>query len=140
MRALADEVSAETGVQIEVHALENSFFGPRVNVSGLLVADDIERELRGRELGEVCLLPRYALDYTGHRFLDDRTPAELEASLGVPLAFASTMSEVLQILGQPIESQQTPGSAHRSNGKSWVDWQLEAPALGGRGLAKEARR
>lgn len=138
---LAPGLGEVTGAAIDVHALENGFFGPRVNVSGLLAGGDIERQLRGRDLGELAVLPRYALDYTGHRFLDDVTPEELQARLGTPLAFASTMSGVLQILAEPLESPLTGIAAigERSNGKSWVDWSLEAPALGGRGLAKEVR-
>ena len=54
------------------------FFGPRVNVSGLLVAGDIEAQLRGRDLGDLVVLPRYSLDYTGARFLDDATPEEVQ--------------------------------------------------------------
>jgi putative radical SAM enzyme (TIGR03279 family) len=139
LQRLAAEIEEHTGAKVVVHALENRFFGPRVNVSGLLVGGDIAEQLRGRDLGDVAVLPRYALDYTGHRFLDDMTPAQLEGELGVPLAFASTAGEVLQILGEAIESQQAATHARATNGKAWVDWSLEAPALGGRGLAKEVR-
>jgi hypothetical protein len=105
------------------------------------VARDIERQLRGRDLGELLVLPRYALDYTGHRFLDDITPSELQDSLNVPLAFAANMSDVLRILRGGVESQQISGPRlPKTNGKAWVDWSLEAPARGGRGLAKEVRR
>ena len=138
---LADEVTEVTGASVTVHALENGFFGPRVNVSGLLVGGDIAQQLRAHDLGDLAVLPRYALDYTGHRFLDDTTPQQLQKALGVPLAFASTLGEVLQILAEPLESQLTGASVSEqsSNGKAWVDWELEAPALGGRGLAKEVR-
>jgi NifB/MoaA-like Fe-S oxidoreductase len=80
---LGREFEAATGVSITVHAVENAFFGPRVNVSGLLTAGDIERHLRGRYHGELVVMPRYALDYTGAKFLDNRTPAELQSALGV---------------------------------------------------------
>ncbi len=153
---LAPEIEQVTGASVTLHALDNRFFGPRVNVSGLLVGGDIERQLYGRALGDLVILPRYALDYTGHRFLDDATPQGLQQALGVPLAFASTLREVLQILGEPLESQLTGAavSEQSTNGKAWVDWSLETPppsfpgkgvgglgsALGGRGLAKEVRR
>jgi putative radical SAM enzyme (TIGR03279 family) len=140
LNRLGPEFERVTGARVGVHVVQNRFFGPRVNVSGLLVGADISEQLRERNLGDLAILPRYALDYTGHRFLDDMTPAQLEREIGVPLAFASTFSEVLQILGEPLESHQ-PGAAHgrATNGKSWVDWSLEAPARGGRGLAKEVR-
>jgi putative radical SAM enzyme (TIGR03279 family) len=140
LRQIAGEFEDATGAPVAVYGLANRFFGPRVNVSGLLVGADFEEQLRGRDLGDLVVLPRYALDYTGERFLDDMTPAQLQAALGVPLAFASTMSDVLRILDEPLESQQS-GAMHgrTTNGKSWVDWSLAAPAQGGRGLAKEVR-
>jgi putative radical SAM enzyme (TIGR03279 family) len=123
LAVLGAEFEAVTGVSIAVHPVENAFFGPRVNVSGLLTAGDIERRLRGVDLGDLVVLPRYALDYTGARFLDDRTPTQLQAVLGVPIAFASTMREVLQIVAEPLESDVT-GSAvgATTNGKSWVEF------------------
>lgn len=123
LRAVASELAELTGARVDVQSISNDFFGPRVNVSGLLVAGDIEAQLRGVELGDVVILPRYSLDYTGSRFLDDVTPDELRARLGVPLAFASTMSEVLQIVRDRVVSGVTGASAGlTTNGKSWVDY------------------
>ncbi|TAK62264.1 MAG: DUF512 domain-containing protein, partial [Dehalococcoidia bacterium] len=78
LERIAAEFEAATGIRATVHRIENDFFGPRVNVSGLLVAGDFEAQLLGRELGDLTVLPRYALDYTGTRFLDDGTPSELQ--------------------------------------------------------------
>ncbi len=123
MRALSEDFEASTGISITVHTVENTFFGPRENVSGLLTSGDIERQLRGVDLGDLAVLPRYALEYTGARFLDDRTPAQLQAALGVPLAFASTLREVLQILDEPLHSDVTGASVGATaNGKSWVEF------------------
>lgn len=120
---IARQFGEVTAVDVRVLALTNAFFGPRVNVSGLLVAQDIERQLRGAHLGDLLVLPRYALDYTGTRFLDDGTPEELQRALSVPVAFASTTREVLQILGGPIQSLVTGASvADVTNGKAWVDY------------------
>jgi hypothetical protein len=86
------------------------------------------------------VLPRYALDYTGERFLDELTPAVLQSQLGAPLAFASTLRDVLQIVREPLESQGAAGAtvAHSTNGKAWVDFTERTP-LGGMGLAQERR-
>jgi putative radical SAM enzyme (TIGR03279 family) len=120
---IAPELEALTGINVRVQEMTNSFFGPRVNVSGLLVGQDLESQLRGRPLGDLAVLPRYSLDYTGSRFLDDMTPQQLQASLGVPLAFASTLREVLQIVAEPLESDVTgAGIAATTNGKAWVDY------------------
>ncbi|HEY8171876.1 MAG TPA: DUF512 domain-containing protein, partial [Dehalococcoidia bacterium] len=69
LQRIAPELEAMTGAAVTVNAIDNTFFGRRVNVSGLLVMGDIERSLRGRDLGDLVVLPRYALDYTGTRFL-----------------------------------------------------------------------
>jgi putative radical SAM enzyme (TIGR03279 family) len=131
MRALGEDFAASTGISVTVRAVENTFFGPRVNVSGLLTSGDIERQLRGADLGDLAVLPRYALDYTGARFLDDRTPAQLQATLGVPLAFASTLREILQILDEPLHSDVTGASVGATaNGKSWVEFDAVGAAEG----------
>lgn len=130
---ISTEFATATGVSVEVHAIENAFFGPRVNVSGLLTAGDIEQQLRGADLGDLVVLPRYALDYTGARFLDDRTPAELQSALGVPLAFASTLREVLQIVGEPLHSDVTGAEVGATaNGKSWVEFDAAGVSAKGR--------
>ncbi|MDP9236052.1 MAG: DUF512 domain-containing protein [Chloroflexota bacterium] len=123
LTGVASELEALTGVTLRVHAVPNSFFGPRVNVSGLLVGSDLQQKLRGSDLGDLAVLPRYSLDYTGTRFLDDMPPQQLQAALGVPLAFASTLRDVLQIIREPLESDVTgAGVAATSNGKAWVDY------------------
>jgi putative radical SAM enzyme (TIGR03279 family) len=123
LERVAAEFAALTGIETTVHAISNTLFGTRVNVSGLLVLADLERQLRGRDLGDLAILPRYALDYTGGRFLDDGTPADLQRTLGVPIAFASTMREVLQIIREPLESPVAGATvAQRTNGKAWVDY------------------
>jgi NifB/MoaA-like Fe-S oxidoreductase len=133
LAVLGAQFEAATGVSMAVHAVENTFFGPRVNVSGLLTAGDIERRLRGVDVGDLVVMPRYALDYTGARFLDDRTPADLQAAIGVPIAFASTMREVLQIVGEPLESNVTgTGVGATTNGKSWVEFEAMGVETGRR--------
>jgi NifB/MoaA-like Fe-S oxidoreductase len=103
-------------------------------VSGLLTAGDIIRALAGRDLGDLVVLPRYALDYTGSRFLDDLTPDTLQRALGVPIAFASTLGEVLQIFREPLDSQVTGAVAGvTANGKSWVDFDALAMPVGTEG-------
>ena len=90
---LASELTSLTGIEARVVPVENRFFGPRVTVSGLLTAADIIESLRGRDLGDLVVLPRHALDHAGALFLDDATPDDVSAALATPVAFASTMSE-----------------------------------------------
>ena len=120
---LARELEQITGVRTRVRPIENRFFGARVNVSGLLTSRDLIDQLAGEDVGDLAVFPRYALDYTGGRFLDDTTPQDLQRALSVPVAFASTLREVLQIIGEPLSSEVIGADAGATtNGKAWVDY------------------
>jgi len=73
--------------------LQNSFFGPRVRVSGLLTGGDIVANAH-RFTGDIVILPSVMLDKTGSRLLDGMTPAELVAQIHKPVYFAGYLSEV----------------------------------------------
>jgi hypothetical protein len=71
----------------------------------------------------VVVLPRTSLDYFGRRFLDSSTPAELEASLGRPVLFATSMSEVVEGLAA-IAAGAThldPALPDATNGIFWAE-------------------
>jgi putative radical SAM enzyme (TIGR03279 family) len=91
------------GLQAEVVAVANEFFGPAITVSGLLTGQDVARALAGRSLGDLVLIPRVALTETKGVFLDDVAPVDLERHLGVPVATpeASARGLVDGLLGRP---------------------------------------
>jgi len=119
---LAAEVTAATGLQFTVVPIDNTLFGPRINVSGLLGAGDTIGALRASGLGEIVFLPRTSLDYFGRHFLDDGTPADIERVIDRPVAFASMWSELLdQLLDYQEKSQvAAPGPGRSTNGKFWA--------------------
>jgi len=84
-----------SGLSIEALPVVNQFFGPTVTVSGLLVGQDVVAALQGRALGGPVFLPRAMFDAAGERTLDDWTPEALQNALGVPVAVAGSMGEVL---------------------------------------------
>lgn len=92
---VAAGLSAASPLAIEVVPVVNEFFGPTVTVSGLLTGVDVRNALLGRAPGDLVVLPRTMLDAAGERFLDDATPAELEAALRRPVRFARTLRELL---------------------------------------------
>ena len=49
------------GLQIDVIAIRNDFFGEMITVSGLLTGQDIMAQLKDRDLGEKLLLPQNVL-------------------------------------------------------------------------------
>jgi NifB/MoaA-like Fe-S oxidoreductase len=73
------------GLAARVQAIGNEWFGGSVQVAGLLTGADIQRQLAGTALGETVLVPSVALRDGAGVFLDDLTPADLSASLGVPV-------------------------------------------------------
>lgn len=119
LQTLADELSEWIDLEIDVAPVSNSLFGARVNVSGLLPGADFAAALAGRELGERVFLPRASLDYFGKRFLDDMTPAELEAQLGRPVSFVYTLSEIVEWIAN-AEVGPSSATPARSNGRSWT--------------------
>jgi NifB/MoaA-like Fe-S oxidoreductase len=110
-----------TGLEARVVAVRNEHFGARINVSGLLVGQDIIDALACPGLGDVVVLPRTALDYFGRTFLDDITPADLERALGRPVVFASAMSEVIEELARlAAGTRQEPAKPAVTNGIVWA--------------------
>lgn len=74
-------------VEVQVHAIENVFFGERITVSGLVTAQDLIGQLAGTDLGEQLLLPVNMLRASENVFLDDYTTEQVSEKLGVPLRF-----------------------------------------------------
>ncbi|MBO4407382.1 MAG: DUF512 domain-containing protein [Clostridia bacterium] len=86
IRELAEKAMAKyPGLTCRVHVVPNRFFGGGVTVAGLLTGRDLAEELSGKELGNRVLIVRDMLKAGEEVFLDDMTPAELEARLGVPV-------------------------------------------------------
>ena len=79
-------VAAIPGATARVAAVPNHFFGGSVSVAGLLTGQDIARHLAMLpDLGEAIVVPAVALRDRDGVFLDDMTPADLTAAVGVPV-------------------------------------------------------
>ena len=119
LQTLAVEMSEWIDLEIDVVPVANSLFGARVNVSGLLPGADFAAALEGSDPGERVFLPRASLDYFGKRFLDDMTPAELEAQIDRPVSFVYTLSEIVEWIAN-AEVGSSSAIPARSNGRSWT--------------------
>ena len=85
----------------EVIEIENEFFGKNITVSGLITGADIIRTLKGKDLGDLLLLPENMLRHEKDRFLDDITIEELEKELEVKIKFvAEDGYEFIEALGE----------------------------------------
>ena len=72
-------------IQIDVYRIRNDFFGETITVSGLITGQDIIAQLKGKDLGEVLLLPNNILRSGEDVFLDDMHLTDVENALQVPV-------------------------------------------------------
>ena len=85
LRMLLERAQARfPGLQGQVIAVENDFFGHTIDVAGLLTGQDIAAQLKGKVEGRV-LIPLHMLRHGETVFLDDYTVERLSDELGVPV-------------------------------------------------------
>ncbi len=82
------------GVDMRVVTIDNDFLGHQVTCSGLLAGRDIRHQLAGRDLGDVLLLPRRALNQKGTLFVDDTEFAEFQVAMGVPVKTGNDVADL----------------------------------------------
>ena len=70
-------------VKINVVAIRNDFFGENITVAGLITGQDIIAQLKGKELGDVLLLPIAMFKSGEEILLDDLTREDIEKALQV---------------------------------------------------------
>ena len=78
-------MSRVDGLKINVYPIKNNFFGDLITVSGLLTGKDIIEQLDGKELGDELFIPAACLRAEGDVLLDDVSPEDISAALGVPV-------------------------------------------------------
>jgi putative radical SAM enzyme (TIGR03279 family) len=84
LRQLADALRERfPQVKMNVHAVQNDYFGHGVTVAGLLTGEDVMKQLKGRLESGVLLLPQAMLCANGEVMLDDMTLEDLQRALGV---------------------------------------------------------
>ena len=74
-------------LDITIHKITNDFFGGNVWVTGLITATDLIKQLKGKLKTDRLLLCNDMLRSEQDMFLDDKTPADVEAALGVKTEF-----------------------------------------------------
>jgi NifB/MoaA-like Fe-S oxidoreductase len=77
------ELSAKTGLSLDVVAVKNNLFGPSVTVTGLVAGRDIIKALDGAESGALIVIPDVMLKEGEGVFLDDLTTGDIERALNV---------------------------------------------------------
>jgi len=83
-----------TGVSLEVVPVSNQRLGETITVAGLLMGQDVIDQLRGRDLGDLLILPRIMFDHPDGIALDDVGPDQIARALDRPVILADGMSDV----------------------------------------------
>jgi putative radical SAM enzyme (TIGR03279 family) len=94
MRRLLGRIKVR-GLRVELVPVVNDWFGHGIGVAGLLSGHDIAAQLAGRPLGDEVLVPAVAIRDGAGVFLDDLSPADLGASLRVPVRPVETTPSAL---------------------------------------------
>ncbi len=86
IKTVADRLNQIEGLTAELYCVPHRFFGETVTVAGLLTGSDLRQHLRGRDLGDLLLIPEVMLkDQKEDVFLDDITVDELAKELKVKI-------------------------------------------------------
>jgi len=84
IKEMADRaMSICSGLKVHVYEIINEFFGDRITVSGLLTGQDIIKQLKDKDLGDILYLPENLLRSGEDYLLDDVTISDIEKELGV---------------------------------------------------------
>lgn len=92
------------GVQINVKAIKNNFFGGGVNVSGLICGCDIIEQLKEVPKSDAVIISQSMLRDDDDIFLDDTTVSEVEKEIGMPIltALNDGYDFIEKILGEEL--------------------------------------
>lgn len=105
IKMLADKFASEfPQYKINVYAIRNDFFGERITVTGLITGQDIMKQLDGKELGEMLVIPENMLRSGTDVFLDDTRVSDIEKSLHIPTAIVKSNGRNLieNIIGEKV--------------------------------------
>ncbi len=98
MRRTVEEINRATGSQLSVDAIENTFFGGEITVSGLLTGQELVRSIGDRPGSEpVFISPTMISKRTG-TMMDDMTLDELRTALQRDVIVCDSLSEVARAL------------------------------------------
>ncbi|MFO8191999.1 MAG: DUF512 domain-containing protein [Bacillota bacterium] len=85
-------------LRCKVFIIKNRYFGPEVNVAGLLTGSDLIRELENKELGDLLIVPATAVNKKNALFLDGLSLQDLAKKVGAPVYIAGGPLEALALL------------------------------------------
>lgn len=110
---IIDPLREIKNLEIDLVPVKNMFYGNSVQVSGLLVGEDIYEQLCSRDLGDIILLPPRVLN-EDNLFLDDWTTNDLEKKLNRPVhVYTEPLEELFEVAEQIRSSGSTFYTDHK---------------------------
>lgn len=108
LKVFTDRLSLRTGVDFNVFAVDNDFFGTRVTVTGLLTGSDLMAQLKDQDLSDNLLIPDVMIKDDEFLLLDDIEIKQLEQELGVSITVVDSspwgvLEGLEQIAEGPVE-------------------------------------
>ncbi len=96
-------IASVYGMDIQVHAVPNDFFGHTITVAGLLTGQDLKKAMHqvfdpltdAQRASQLIVLPDCMFKQEEAVFLDDETPDALAKDIGVPILICSDQGESL---------------------------------------------
>jgi len=98
LKTALERLQGVKGLTLRRVVVKNRFFGPSVTVTGLLSGGDIVRALKGKQLGDLVLIPANSLKDDEHIFLDNMGLDRMERLLGVPVRMVTGFRNLVDIL------------------------------------------
>lgn len=98
LRQTAVTFAQLTGVSVSVLPVVNERLGATITVAGLLMAEDVLKQLETAGYGDLVVLPRVMFDHPDRISLDDLSPQDVANRLQRPVALADTLGDVWDAL------------------------------------------
>lgn len=96
-----ERLNGTLGTKIRPVVVDNRFFGPEINVSGLLTGQDVVTALEDRPGDEPVFISNHMISARTNTLLDDMRLEDLQTALGRPVIVAEHLSDVCRELSQP---------------------------------------
>ncbi len=109
LRETAVAFNALTRVNVHVQPIVNERLGATITVAGLLMGQDVLRQLEGAGYGDLVVLPRVMFDHPDTIALDDLSPQDIANRLKRPVALADTLADVWDALTGVSQVLYRPG-------------------------------
>ncbi|HEX3301330.1 MAG TPA: DUF512 domain-containing protein, partial [Thermomicrobiales bacterium] len=98
MHSAIDDLNRHLGASVDVRVLENSFFGPEINISGLLTGKDLIAGFANDPARTPVYISSRMISDRTQTLLDDLTVEQVQAELGRPVVPCLTLSDVARDL------------------------------------------